>query len=157
MVGEEHRLGPLQVRVAGHDHVLVASSQFEERLLHSSESSYDIDDRFLGVEPQVHGYLVVSRPGRVQSSRRRADELVQAALDVHVQVFQVRVPGESLFLDFLLDGGQALGDLGRVLLGDDALLGQHLGVGHRPGDVLLIQAPVVIDGNGIAAEIGHNI
>jgi len=30
-------------------------------------------------------------------------------------------------------------------------------VGHRPGDVLLVQAPVIIDGNGVSTEIKHDI
>ena len=125
--------------------------------MHSPQSFGYRNDRLFGVEPQVQCHLVVPRPGRVQPSRRRADELVEAALDVHMQVFQGRVPGEFLFPDLLLYRLQTLADLGGVFAGDDALLGQHLGVGHRPGDVLLVQAPVIIDGNGVSTEIKHDI
>ena len=48
---------------------------------------------------------------------------------------------------------ESLANPGGVVLGDDALFGQHLGMGHRPGDVLPVEAPVVVEGNGIAGGI----
>jgi len=63
VVGEEHRLGPLQVGVTGHDHTLIASGQINERALYSPQPFGYGGDRLLGVEAQIHGHLVVPRPG----------------------------------------------------------------------------------------------
>ena len=84
---------------------------------------------------------------------RRTDELVQAPLDVHVQVFQRSVPREIPGLDFLLDDGQTVNYGCGVFLTDDTLLRQHLRVGHRPGDVLPVQAAVIVDGDGVGGEV----
>ena len=85
----------------------------------------------------------------MQPSRCRADELVQSALYIHVQVFERSVPRELAVLDFPLDQLQAFDDCCCVLFANDALASQHTGVSHRSGDVLPVQPPVVMNGNGV--------
>ena len=59
----------------------------------------------------------VKLPGNV------VDLLFEASLNVHVDVFEFRTPGEGVFLDFLLDAEEAAADGFGLFLRDDALLG----------------------------------
>ena len=121
--------------------------------MHAAQPGHGVADDLAGVEPHIQRNLVVARPPGVQPPRRRADELVQPPLDVHVQVFQRGIPRKIAGLDFLLDAAQALDDGLRVFLADDALLCQHPGVGYRTGDVLVVQAAVVLNGNSVGGEV----
>ncbi len=72
--------------------------------------------------------------------------LRQAGLDVHVDVFQFLLELEPALLDLLTYRHQAHADQLRIFVRDDVLLGQHLGVSHAAGDVLLVEA--LVEGNG---------
>jgi hypothetical protein len=94
----------------------------------------------------------------VQALAGVADQRGQALLDVEVHVFEVERPFELAGLDFLGDDGHAALDVGQVGGGDDALFGQHAGVGQRAADVLAPHALVEIDRGGIAFdEIGNRL
>ena len=71
-----------------------------------------------------------------------ADPLDQRPLDVHVDVFELDRELEAALLDFLADLGQGLLNLAALVGGQQADLGEHLGVGDRAGDVLRIEPPV---------------
>ena len=147
---KENRLRPLKMGIPWHNHALVAPGQTHQGSLHPSQAGHGIGDDLAGVEAHVQGDLVVAGTSGVQPPGRRANEVVQAPLDVHVQVFESGIPREVATLDFLFDRPQSIYDGRRVLLGDDALPGKHTGVGQRPGDVLAVQAPVVVDGYGVS-------
>ena len=155
MVGEQHRLRPLQVGVARHHRLRVAAGQPQQRPLHPPQPGDGAVDGLFGIESEVEGYLVVARAGGMQPSGGLADELIQPPLDVHMQVFQGGVPGKFAVGDFRLDAPQPVGDAGGVLRADDALAGQHPGVGQRPGNILPEKPPVIVNGHGVSAEIGH--
>ena len=89
--------------VAGHHHVLVATRQSQQRLLHATQTGSSADYDLAGVQAHVQRDLVIAGASCVQPSGGRADELVQAALYVHVQVFERCVPREVAALDFPLD------------------------------------------------------
>ena len=91
----------------------------------------------------------------MQSSGGRADEVGEPPLDVHVQVFQSRIPRKIAVFDLILHRTQAGDNAVRVVPGDDALLRQHGGVSLGAGDVLAIQPAVVVNGNGVFAVVGH--
>ena len=91
----------------------------------------------------------------MQPSGRRAYELVQPVLDVHVQVFQGGVPGEITGLDLFPDPAKALDDQARVFSTDDALPGQHSGMHDGTRDVLLVEPLVVVNGYRVLAVIVH--
>ena len=78
----------LQVSVAGHDHTLVSSCQSQQRPLNETQSGSGVGYDLAGIQAHVQRDLVVARASRVQPSGSRADELVQAALYVHVQIFE---------------------------------------------------------------------
>ena len=86
-----------------------------------------------------------------------ADNLMQSPLDVHVDVFQLGAPGKGTGLYFSPDLLQTFRDLPGLFLGDDALFAQHPGMGNRAGDVLAIQTPVIVDGDGVAGRVGAHL
>ena len=55
------------------------------------------------VQTAIGRYLVVVRTRGVQASRRLADQLEQARLDVHMNVFKLMSPLERLRLDLIPD------------------------------------------------------
>ena len=65
------------------------------------------------------------------------DFLDQAGLDRHVDIFQLRLELEFALLYLFADRLQPSDDRFCIFLGDNALFGQHLGVGDAAGDVLL--------------------
>jgi hypothetical protein len=85
----------------------------------------------------------------VQLAANRPDDLRQAALDVHVHVFQLALPDERSRLNF----GQHLVQPAHQRLGfirrNDAGHAKHPGMGLGPGDVLAIQGPVEALGLGV--------
>jgi len=148
VVGEEHGLGPLEVGVAGHDHLAIGLRQVEKRRLQATQGGQHAADGVLQVEAQVGGHLIVAGASGVQAVGSRADLLPQAGLDVHVNVFQLAPELEPAGLDLIAYLRQAAHDGLAVLLGDDALLGQHAGVSDGAGDVVPPQSPVDVDGGG---------
>ena len=59
-----------------------------------------------------------------------ANYLVQARLHIHVDVFQFVLPGELTSLDLPPDGRQPVHDEPCIVVADNTLAGQHLGVSH---------------------------
>ena len=83
---------------------------------------------------------------RLRPLARRPDPLGQDGLNVHVDVFVLQGELHAAALDVGQNGLQAVDDGLGVLLGDDALLPQHGGVGDGAGDVLAVKPGVKIDG-----------
>ncbi len=156
VVREEHRLRPLEVGVAGHDHLAVGLRQLQEGGLEAAQGGQHVADGLLQVEAQVGGDLVVARASGVQPVGRLADLLPQSSLDVHVHVLELAPEDEAPRLDLLPDLLQPAHDGLGVGGGDDPLAGQHAGVGDGAGDVLLVQPPVDVDagGEGLRPRVG---
>ena len=146
MVAEQHRLRVLQVRVAGHHHTHVLLGDVEKHAAQGAIAPHEVRAELLGVEADVRCHLVVAAATRVQARARRADVAREGALHGHVDVLVVDVPGKVAVGDLTRDVGQAGVDGLLVGLGDDALLGEHLGVGAAAGDVLLRHGLVHLEG-----------
>jgi hypothetical protein len=85
------------------------------------------------------------RERAVQPPGRLADQLLEAALDIHVHVFQRARELEAAALDLGQHLVQAGINLLGVVLGDDALRGEHGGMRLRSADILRGQSLVEAD------------
>ena len=158
VVAEGDRLGDLQVREAGHRRRCFLFGQIDQCRTESLDQDEDVVDRIAQVKADVGCHLVVARTAGVQALAGIANDRGQALLDVQVHVFQVERPYELARLDFFRDDGHAALDVSQVGGGDDALLGQHAGVGQRAADVLAPHALVEIDRSGVTFdEIGNRL
>ena len=85
-----------------------------------------------------------------------ANQRGQAALDVHVHVFERNAPVERACFDLLQDAAQAGHDLLAFGGGQHAHAPQHLGVGDGALNILTIQALVEADrgGKGLNKSVG---
>ena len=160
VLSEGDGLGPLQVGVAGHDGGLVLLRLLAQNGFQLQKLVHDDGDLLPDVHPEVQGHLVVAAAGGVEPLAGVADAGGQEGLHVHVDVLVVGGEFHLAGLHVRQDAFQALGDGGHVLLGDDAAVAQHLRVGQRAGDVLLVQplielnggVEVVDEGVGLLAE-----
>ena len=107
--------------------------------------SKDRVDRVAHPEAEIDGDLVVARARGVQPPGRRADDLGEAAFDVHMDVFERARERKRSRLDFAFDLGETLGDRLGVGGFDDALAGEHGEMGLGAGDVLGGELAVEID------------
>jgi hypothetical protein len=122
------------------------------------DQQQDVVNRIAQVKADVGGHLVVARSAGVQALAGVANERGQALLDVEVHILEVDRPFELAGLDFFGDDGHAALDVGQVGGGDDALFGQHAGVGERTADVLAPHALIEIDRGGVAFdEVGNRL
>ena len=147
VVAEGDGLGRLQVGEARHQGVGVGFGLGQQCALKGLELPRRAVARLPHPEPKVERHLVVARARRMQPPRRLADQLTQPGLHVHVDVLELLPVGEGPGLDLGLDGVQAPEDRRLVIGGDDADLGQHLGMRPRAGQVLAGQPPVEAYGN----------
>ena len=138
----QDRLRPLEMGVAGQDHVGVVIAAADQRPLQGRQPLVDPVDRPADPQPQVGGHLIVSAAGGVQFSSHVAEPVDQRPLDVHVDVFQFGAEGESALLNFLADFLECLLNLAAFIERQQPDLGQHLGVCGRAVDVMRIQPPV---------------
>ena len=153
MMGERDGLGALQMGVAGDDDVGVFFAQFDEGGLQAVDFQAQEGD-FLA-EPQTHvqGDLIVAGAAGVQLRAGR-DAAGEGGLDVHVNVLQVRAPGEFAGDNLAGDGGQAVFDGAGFPGGEDADFFEHGGMGQGAEDVVLPEAPIKGDGLGEPGDVG---
>ncbi len=118
VMGEEHRLGALEVRVPGHRRLTVPFGLVQERRLHGLQRRVEVAEHVAEVEALVESDLVVARAPRVELPAHLARDLDETALDVHVDVFELPAKGESAALELRAHGLEALVD-GRALRGVD--------------------------------------
>ena len=104
-MGKENRLCPLQMRVTGHNHILILLGCFEQGFL-------QIDDFFLhshyfpaDVHMRIECHLVIATAGGMKPPASFANGLSQTLFDIHVDIFQihreVKLPGFNLRFDIL--------------------------------------------------------
>ena len=111
VVGEEDRLGGLQVGVARHDDVEVALRLADERVDQQVEIGGDLDDLVPQVEADIQRHLVVAGAAGMEPLARLADLRGEARLDVHVDIFEgdgkVELAGLDLLQDLLAAHGRS--------------------------------------------------
>jgi hypothetical protein len=99
VMAEGHRLCRLQMCKSRHDGRGMRQRLFRECLLQDGEAGVDGVDGVAHPQPEVGGDLVVARARRVQASGSGADQMLQPALDVHVDVFERPLERELAGLD----------------------------------------------------------
>ena len=117
-----------------------------------------VDGRDLVAQPEadVGRDLVVTGAAGVKLLPSDADIGGERRLDVHVHVFELDAPVELAAVDALANAGQPRDDGVALLGGEDALAGEHPGVGHRACDVVAVQSAVEVDraGEGLDERVG---
>ena len=94
MVGEGHRLRPLQMGVAGHDRVEVLRRPIAQLQNEREQQGFDLLCLLPQRQPQVERDLVVAAARGVQALARAADPLRELRLDKHVDVLRAGVEDE---------------------------------------------------------------
>ena len=111
---DHHRLGSLQMRVAGNDHVDVAVAAGDEGPLQVFEQGVDPRGRVPHEELEVGRYLVIAAAGRMQLAAHVAECGRSAPLDVHVDVFELGAERKGSRLDLGADLVQRGEDLSGI-------------------------------------------
>ena len=152
-MGEGDGLGALEVGVAGDEDSGVLFAERDERALEAGDVAEQRGDFIAQPEPQVEGHLVIAGAGRVQFCAG-GNPPGQLGLDVHVDVFQRRLPSEFARADFPADLVQPARD--GIFFGprEHADFVEHGGVGERALNVMPPQAPVEGDGFGELRDLG---
>jgi hypothetical protein len=99
----------------------------------------------LDPEPEVDRDLVVARTGGVQAAGGRADQIGEASLDIHVDVFQPGREFEAAGLDLFQNRVQPVSDFFLIGRRNNARLRQHLAMRDRASDVLRVELAVERD------------
>ena len=100
VVAEGHRLGVLQVGEARHDGRRFEFGAPHQRQLQSPDLHKQRIDGIAHVQPEVGRHLVVARAGRVQPAGSVADQFLEPAFDIHVDVFEGAREREFPCVDF---------------------------------------------------------
>jgi hypothetical protein len=152
LVGEEHRLGVLQVGHAGGRDVPVPLGEADQRVLQGRQLADQGADVVAQVQPQVGGDLVVAAAAGAQLAAQRAQLLRQPALErlVDVLVGLDRTEGARRHLGGEL--GQRAEHPRQLVVGQQSGPVQDTGVRPRAGQVERGQLPVEV---GRLAQRGH--
>ncbi len=100
MMAERHRLRRLQMRKARHHRAGMLERFLRQRALKRLERGVERVDRIPHPQPEIGRHLVVARARGMQPPGRRADQLAEPALHVHVDVFQRALELEAALVDF---------------------------------------------------------
>jgi hypothetical protein len=136
------------MRVTGHNDVEVVLRRACQLALQCAEPFEDQIHFIAQIKPHVQSHLIVTASCRMQFAPRRTNHLGQAPFDVHVDVFVRARKSKLARVDLALDFCQPVNDLASVALGNDALLGEHLGMRDAAHDVVAVKPRVDGDGRG---------
>ena len=136
VMGEQDRLGRLDVGRPRQDRLALALGQLDERPLEDEGGSVQAVDRPARPEPQVRRDLVVARPAGVELARDRSDPRRQCGLEVHVDVLEGRIPVDAAGGDILRQRGEAADELVHLVPGQQAGPPEAPDVGDRGRQVV---------------------
>ncbi len=145
VMGKQDRLGPLDVRVAGHDDPEILLRARPDRLLGLVHQQDDVVDRVSEVQAQIQCHLVVPAPRGVELPADLSQPLGQDLLHRHVDVFLGKVERDLPRLDLLPDGTQGGCDPGGLFLRDDLLFPEHPRMRDASPDIVPVEKDVVGD------------
>ena len=128
-MGEEDRLGSLQVRVPGQVGVAGLGGTFDEGGLQGVQLAGEGSAFAAQVEAQVGGHLVVAAAAGVQFRADRAGELGDAPFDGGVDVLVGRREREGVVGELGFDGVEGGEDGRDVVRRQDAAGAEHADVG----------------------------
>jgi hypothetical protein len=100
-MAERHRLGNLQVRESGHDRTRVRLGQIEQSAHQACHQRADGVDFVAQVQADIGCHLIVARTAGMQPFADISNDLDEAGLDVHVDVFEGDRPLQFAGLDLL--------------------------------------------------------
>src|SRR5215831_15588792 len=147
-MGEQHGLGTLKVRVAGHGRRAMPLRLIEEGRLHGDEGRVEVAEHFADVEALVEGELVVARAPRVELAPHGARELDEAALDVHVDILELAAESEAATLQLGAHQTQTVLDGPAFRLVDQSRTLEGAGPGDGAADVVRPEAAIEGEGGG---------
>lgn len=154
-MGEEHRLGVLEVGAAGHGHVRVGLGEAHQRVLEFGEQAAEDPGVVAQVHPEEGGDLVVAgASGAELAAEVGAEPLQQAALQGGVDVLVGDGAGERAVGDVRLQLVESGQHAGQLVLGEQSGGVQHTGVGAGARDVVRGEPPVEVDRGG---ELGQRL
>ena len=154
VMGQQHRLGPLQVGVAGQVDVGGLAGALGQDVLEGHDLGGHADQRPPAPQAQVGGDLVVAAAPGVQLGADVAGQLGDPALDGGVDVLVARLEDEGAGGDLLLHQVQGVQEVGHLAVGQDADLPEPLDVGPRAGQVVGGQHLVEGQADG---EVRHGV
>ena len=152
MVGQQHRLGPLEMCVAGEIDVAGLLGTEDQHLLQGDDLGGHRQQLPLGVQPQIGGDLVVATAAGVQFGADIAGDLGHPALDRGVDVLVAGLEPELPRIELcphLVEGAEQRGHL---VLTQQASPSKAPDVGPRTGQVVMRQLPVVVEADGIVHD-----
>ena len=94
MVGQQHRLRPLQVGVAGHDDRLAPLGLRQQRGHERRQAVLVAGNGIPQIQMEIEDHLVVAAAAGVHLASHRPDDLGQTPLDGHVDVLVGQCPDE---------------------------------------------------------------
>ncbi|CAO0837738.1 hypothetical protein SMICM17S_04476 [Streptomyces microflavus] len=158
-MGEEHRLGVLEVGPAGHRHVRVGLREADQGALEVGDQAADDPGVVAQVHPEEGGDLVVPRPAGPQlAAEVGAEALQQSALQRGVDVLVGDGSGEGAVRDIGFELVEAVLHPGQLVLGEQARLVEDAGVGAGAGDVVRREPPVEVDGGRqLGQRLGRSV
>ena len=144
VVGEEDRLGSLEVGVPRDDRVAMLARERDEDALQAGERC--VHRVALGAEPEaeVECDLIVAAPSGVELAAERAEPLDEAPLDGHVDVLVGGEKTEAAALELAEDGRQPALDPGALPRREQ--LGPHERAHVRPAARDVVGIEHAIDG-----------
>jgi len=168
LVAEGHRLGALQMGVAGHNVACPLLGLVTKHV----DKLFDLALEMLAggtqVQPDIQRHLVVAAAAGVQPLTRIADAGGQRLLDESMHILGVGVDLQCAAVQILQNRVQTFVNIVHILLGDDTLSAQHGRVDKAALNILLDHPRVKADGrvkivyaavNGLAGsalpKLGH--
>ena len=145
VVCKSHRLRTLQMGVArqyGLGVLFCQLDQYGAQLFHQTTNFLDLVPE---IQPEIQCHLVVSGTGGVQTLAHIAVALGQFCLHEHMNIFCVGVKFQLAAVQICQNGSQPLDNGLAVLLGDDAAVTQHGGMGDTALDVMPVHPCIKCD------------
>ena len=149
MLRQAHRLRGLHMCAPGQQHAAILFSAPGKHRCKAAGKTNPFAQAVRNIQTEIEADLVIAAAPGMQLLAHIAHDLGEPALDVHVHVFQLPLPGEGTGFDLRAHLVEPVDEPLRLLLRDDALPAQHARMRLGSGYVLGVQDAVEGNGFGI--------